>query len=336
MSHGLQNANDMVFTGAHPWHGLGVQLPTAPSIDDLLDNKALNWEVIKLRMGVLLRDDLESFELDEDAFQLRRQDTMVKLANVTKSYEPVQNKTALEFFRGLVESGFCTIETAGVLHGGQKMWVLAKMTSDPIEPIKGDEILPYFLFSHGHDGKTAVKITPTAIRVVCQNTLGWADQATEDYQVRIVHKTGVHTAIANIENIVLAAKQGIVETEELLKAMAGLPIDEDSLENFWRKSLRLPYRDPELLLQDEEAFEELMKKGARTMEAIREAYEMEAFSIPPSARGSVYHGYQALTNFTAHSRGGSDRGQRLGENWFGNGALIRDKGLAQAKKLVAS
>src|SRR4029077_4527988 len=34
-----------------------------------------------------------------------------------------------------------------------------------------DEVSPYILVSNGHDGKTALRCTPTTVRVVCSNTL---------------------------------------------------------------------------------------------------------------------------------------------------------------------
>jgi phage/plasmid-like protein (TIGR03299 family) len=331
MAHELRNANDMVYVGETPWHGLGVPLSQAPTTDELLACPQLNWQVVKDPI-----QNVRTGEVIEGEFSLNREDTGEHLATVSSSYVPVQNSTAIEFFRDIVDGGHASYETAGVLQGGKKMWVLAKMAQDPIEPIKGDPIMPYFLFSHGHDGESAVKITPTTIRVVCANTLGWADKQTQDYQVRIIHKSGVNQAIANVEKITAAAIKGLAETEEILRAMAGQPIDPESLENYFRKALRLPYRDPELLKADEEAFEQLMKVGARVMDDVRDSYEEEAFSLNPKHRGTLYHGFQAVTNYTTHKRGTTDKAQRLSQNWFGYGAQIRGRAMTEAIDLLVA
>ena len=66
-------------------------------------------------------------------------------------------------------------ETAGSLHGGRRVWVLAKLP-EHIE-VGGDPVRPYVLLMNSHDGSTAVVAASTPIRVVCQNTLNWGLRA---------------------------------------------------------------------------------------------------------------------------------------------------------------
>ena len=67
-----------------------------------------------------------------------------------------------------------TYETAGSLREGHRTWLLAKLPQRYI--ISGDEMTPYLVFMNSHDGTGAIKAAMTPIRVVCMNTLLYADK----------------------------------------------------------------------------------------------------------------------------------------------------------------
>ena len=60
-------------------------------------------------------------------------------------------------------------ETAGSLHGGRRVWVLATLP-EHVE-VGSDAVRPYVLLMNSHDGSTAVIAATTPVRVVCMNTL---------------------------------------------------------------------------------------------------------------------------------------------------------------------
>jgi phage/plasmid-like protein (TIGR03299 family) len=64
-------------------------------------------------------------------------------------------------------------ETAGSLKGERRIWMLARI---PKEYRAGpdDLIKPYVLLVNTHDGSGALRMIPTTVRVVCQNTLSLA------------------------------------------------------------------------------------------------------------------------------------------------------------------
>ena len=90
---------------------------------------------------------------------------------VSDRYRIVQNEEAFQFTDDLLGEGV-TYETAGSLQGGKKVWMLAKLPEKYI--IAGDEVTPYLVFFHSHDGSSGVKVAMTPVRVVCQNTLNLA------------------------------------------------------------------------------------------------------------------------------------------------------------------
>jgi Domain of unknown function (DUF932) len=75
----------------------------------------------------------------------------------------VQNHEAFTFIDQLLGSSI-HFETAGSLHGGRRVWVLATLP-DHVE-VGGDDVRPYVLLMNSHDGSTAVVVATAPIRVV--------------------------------------------------------------------------------------------------------------------------------------------------------------------------
>lgn len=100
----------------------------------------------------------------------------ITLGVVGSDYGVVQNSEAFRFIDFLTH-GDCSekpvIETAGVLDGGRKVFVTAKMPRQ--FKIAGDSgIDDYIVFHNSHDGSCAVSVCITSVRVVCANTLAAA------------------------------------------------------------------------------------------------------------------------------------------------------------------
>jgi len=100
----------------------------------------------------------------------------ITLGVVGSDYGVVQNSEAFRFIDFLTH-GDCAvkpvIETAGVLDGGRRVFVTAKMPRQ--FKINGDSgIDDYIVFHNSHDGSCAVSVCITPIRVICANTLAAA------------------------------------------------------------------------------------------------------------------------------------------------------------------
>ncbi|MGH2856159.1 MAG: DUF932 domain-containing protein [Solirubrobacteraceae bacterium] len=80
----------------------------------------------------------------------------------------MQNVDAFRFVDQLLGSSL-HFETAGSLHGGRRVWVLATLP-DHIR-VGGDDVRPYLLLMNSHDGSTSILAATTPVRTVCQNTL---------------------------------------------------------------------------------------------------------------------------------------------------------------------
>jgi phage/plasmid-like protein (TIGR03299 family) len=102
---------------------------------------------------------------------LVRSGTHAALSIVSGDYQIVQPIEVLEFYRELMDLYGHTLETAGALAGGRKVWALARTgvisTADTGDK---DKLAAYVLLATSCDKTLATTAAFTSARVVCQNT----------------------------------------------------------------------------------------------------------------------------------------------------------------------
>lgn len=163
------NVESMFYVREIPWHGLGVNVETAPTSKDAIIYAGLDWKVIQSDVYTDNGTLIPGFKAN-----IRETDRQV-LGMVTNRYQIVQNIEAFEFTDALLGEGV-KYETAGSLVSGKRIWLLGKMEN---RIITGENIAPYLVFTNSHDGKGAINVAITPIRVVCQNTLNLALRQAE-------------------------------------------------------------------------------------------------------------------------------------------------------------
>jgi phage/plasmid-like protein (TIGR03299 family) len=151
-------------TSETSWHGLGAVLEEPPAtVAEAIEAAGLGWSVAKEPIAVDRGDEpsddlwLPRCEEVPDFFATVRQDTREVLGIVGERYRIVQNHEAFNFIDQLLGSSI-NFETAGGLHGGRRVWVLATLP-DHVE-VGGDAVRPYVLLMNSHDGST-LTIAPT-------------------------------------------------------------------------------------------------------------------------------------------------------------------------------
>ena len=103
-----------------------------------------------------------------------RNDNGYPLGIVGSDYVSIQNEVLFQTLKELGEFDTeLVVETAGSLGNGETVWSLARMPSLSLKLGK-DVIDPYILLVNGHIGNQTLKMIPTSVRVVCQNTLRMA------------------------------------------------------------------------------------------------------------------------------------------------------------------
>ena len=188
MPAGLTESDSMFSVRATPWHGLGAVLEHPPaSVAEAIEASGLGWGVAKAPISIYRGGTPPDWarptsEAIPGYFATVRQDTGEVLGIVGERYRIVQNNEAFAFVDQLLGSSI-HFETAGSLHGGRRVWVLATLP-EHVE-VGGDAVRPYVLLMNSHDGSTAVIAATTPVRVVCQNTLNWGLQnARQKFSIR--------------------------------------------------------------------------------------------------------------------------------------------------------
>ena len=153
------SANNIV-----PWHGLGVVIEAAPTSEDAIRLASLDWEVKAMPIFDPFGHELKGYKVN-----VRTSDNK-PLGVVTDKYKIVQNAEAFAFTDALLGEGV-KYETAGSLASGKTVWMLARLEGTTLAEEKID---PFLVFTNQHDGKGAVRVAITPVRVVCQNTLNLA------------------------------------------------------------------------------------------------------------------------------------------------------------------
>ena len=156
----------MAYAGELPWHGLGTKVSENISVDDMMKEAGLDWEVQKVPAYA----ELNGEKIHSGHDMLIRTSDNTALDMVSGNWNPVQNIEAFEFFDDFVRSGDMQMHTAGSLKGGQIVWGLAKV-NDSFELFGGDKVDSYLLFTNPHRFGQSIDVRFTPIRVVCNNTL---------------------------------------------------------------------------------------------------------------------------------------------------------------------
>ncbi|MCU6502032.1 DUF932 domain-containing protein, partial [Rugamonas sp. A1-17] len=131
---------EMAYVGQTPWHGLGQILTPGTSIEDWQIAAGLDW-TIEHSVVQYMNGSLHNFTGNN---VLYRSDTNAPLSIVSDRYHIVQPKQILEFFRELVSEHGFSIETAGTLRGGKRIWALARTNFDD-EVVQDDLVKTYLL-----------------------------------------------------------------------------------------------------------------------------------------------------------------------------------------------
>lgn len=186
MSHGLIEVNGRIeaaYAKERAWHDLGTVLEDVTDSEGMLAAAHLDFTIGKRPVSV------DGVELDSHVATVR-EDTGAVLGIVSPNYGIMQTATMFDFLDGLVLDGVMQYESAGALHGGKSIWALARIGDD--WTIGDDVHTPYILATTTHDGSGSVTVTPTTVRVVCQNTLSAAMWRQDALRVNIRHTSGVN------------------------------------------------------------------------------------------------------------------------------------------------
>lgn len=359
-----------MFTVVEPaWHRLGIVLEDAPKLDDALVLAGLDWEVES--RPIFFEEASQDIPgigtptpkiLEVPGFKVNvRTSDESPLGVVTDAYKTAQNRKNLESLESSIDDGDIKLETGGSLMKGRRCWFLARY-ADNLDVKPGDTIVPYLLIAWGHDGKMGVRILNTPVRVVCANTMHAAgaqggdinESLRDSNNITIAHTGDVDAKVAAAIQAVQVARAEFKSTIDVYRAMAGKPVDVQTVRNFAKELFDADYIKAKALVKKlkARAITEDIVKGKEFAEKISELEMLiqhrdanpnfteravvESFETGPGHElaGSTAFGlFNACTDFIDHRRSNGDEAS-LKQSWFGSGAGLRKKAFEGAAALL--
>lgn len=263
-----------------PW-AIGKDVSNCETARDVMIKAGLNFVVDKCELMAKMPFGLQrnnivneiSGEFSREGYIYRelvgqyatyRVDTNQPLGLVKAKYEVVQNIEAFNFFDDAIGKGKAVWDRAGILNGGTKIYVSAKL---PVETIVGhDKIDNYLVFSNSHDGSSSVNIMFTPIRVICTNMLNSALKSA-DSSIRLRHTQTVKERLQRGSEILRIACHYAQNSKEFYDSLRTIKMTDSQVMEYLANLQLTPKEREELLAFDNKnGYKKLLLKDYRTME----------------------------------------------------------------------
>jgi phage/plasmid-like protein (TIGR03299 family) len=253
------------------------------------------------------------------------QDECEPFGLVSNDYRILQNREAFSFFDPVIETGKVEYHTAGALGKGERVWVLAKVAGDII--IKGcDQVEKYLLLSNGHDGRTALQVRFTPIRVVCQNTLSAATHGRGDL-VKIYHGRDMRRQLDSAQAVVKEILGFYDDLAAKFEKFAGFNMDKARLATYHEAVFPTPKK---MTNQSARAYEESLAVTRDLRQHSLNLFENGKGNPEPKVSGTLWAAYNGVPELVDHHMNYRNRWQRLDSLWFGEGERTKHRAFDQA------
>lgn len=311
----------MAYVGATPWHGLGQKLEAGASIDTWRESAGMNWRIQRavVRYATGHGQGADNYRAIDDKHVLLRSDNGNALGVVSAKYNIVQPGAVLEFFRDLTEQHGFVLDTAGTLFDGARFWALASI-GENAEIGQGDKIGGYLLLCTSADGSMATEARYTTVRVVCNNTLGFA-RDTGKPDVKVSHRTKFDASLAKRE-LGIGLHSAFEDTIATYKRLADTRLlDLDMV----KKTMSLFNPKASELAKDEAT--KLMNSKPVTR-ILSLAVDGKAIgSNLDGIKGTAWGWLNAVTEYVDHEARARSQDNRLNSAWFGKGDTMKQRAL---------
>lgn len=319
MAHNLNIENGkvaMMWVGQVPWHGLGTHLKEPPTAEDAIKAANLDWEVGLKPLYCGDGEHFYEYPLNRKAIvRLDKwgQPDCVPFGMVGNEYQVLQNQDAFSFFDPILATGMVTLETAGALGAGERVWVMARLKDD-VDIAKDDAIQRYILLTTGHDGRTAVQIRFTPVRVVCQNTLTMSLATGSDF-AKAYHVPGMKGLLQDAQLGIEAILTSFKELEANFRRMVGCKLDKQLLEKYLDGVFPDP---PRRKNENDSSFQRQLARVEQIRTHAKQLFDNGKGNTAPPVKGTLWAAYNGIIEMLDHKSPYKDRYHRLESVWFGD------------------
>lgn len=344
--------------GKRAWHGLGIEIDEGTAVEGF-KRIGLGWEteLVPIHYEVQVPvADATTVEVSKRQFKLLKKkitekrahvrlDTGAFLGIVGEDFKVMENQRLAEFADALVEGSGpkgerATLETAGSLYGGRRIFACVKLPKEIGLGKGGADVQEmYMLIGNGHGGFASFSIYPTAVRVVCANTLRYSEKdLASGISFRHTGDWDAKLAAAKV-----AVGMAIVEAEEFekqAKALVRTNLSEKKFEEYLvRTYLDLFHggKEPDVIDMDAEEVEKLRVKREKILGQWTEKFHNEKQSLP-GIRDSAWAAFNAVSEWEDHGRGRfktvSESDSRIHSNVYGVSSREKRTAFKNALSLV--
>ncbi len=323
MAHAIDNTTGQwaVFTaGETPWHKLGVNVQQAQTSDEAIRLARLDWTVQQCGVEVVLPSG-ERLPIGSKRANVRS-DTQACLGVVGDDYKPFHNREAFDFMDAIVGERLAMFETAGALKGGRRVWMLARLPQE-LRAAGNDTIQPYVLLTNSHDGTSSLRMFPTTVRVVCQNTLTLAlGRAKTSEGLSITHTESLTRRVSEARANLGVIVKKLDAFSQQVQVLARRTLGREELASYFAGLVtnRVEKNQKKLL---ERFFDNLHNER----------------NAMPEIRGSAWAAYNAVSEYadygmTVHGQGLVKTDNRLNSIWFGAANELKQRAYQAALALA--
>jgi phage/plasmid-like protein (TIGR03299 family) len=318
---------------------LGTVIEKATTSAEAIGLAGLDWNVAQWPVRAFGPDGNTAMTAGEDGAEAStdirdfvanvRTDTRAVLGIVGRRYRVFQNHEAFDFMDALVGDKLAMYETAGSLHGGKRVWMMASIPNE-YRAGPDDLIKPYVLLTNTHDGSQALRMIPTTVRVVCQNTLNLALREAGVDGLSISHHPRLESRIAEARQ-----KLGIIAArfdkfDDELHAMLAKDVSVTEAGGYFRglSGMDLPGHTDRQKKSRETVYGQMLSNFDNDRNTL------------PGVKHTAWGAYNAVSEWADHQKAtrGSNPTEKLNRRldsvWFGAGHQLKQAAYHGALELA--
>lgn len=317
-------------------NGLDFEVETVPSLHTIEQLTAEDVENMLLDIRPKNAEDYleliraansRQYENASGHMLIRRTDTKAIFGRCGNHWEPLQNVDAFDWFQPALDAGLVKLDKIGTLNGGAKLWILAEIQEDPIEVVPGDEIRKYTILTNGHDGKTAIGVGFTPIRVWCANMFPQLRRNAATNIIRMRHTSRAKVNLDTLRDMMNYANREFEATVEQYRVLTRTDFKQADVEKYVK--ILLCKKD-----EVEKPLKDLSTRKANQIRHIMELFEGGYGLKHQGVRGTAYAAFNAYNQYINHEAG-RNVDNRLNSLWFGQNANANQRALDLALELAA-
>jgi phage/plasmid-like protein (TIGR03299 family) len=305
--------------GQVAWHGLGTYVQEAMTAEEAIKLGRLDYEVVKKPITIAGGGKIPGY------WATMRTDTKEALGIVSEAYHVVQNTQAFDFFDSIIDKGEAIFHTAGVLGKGERIFITAKLPTDIL--VHGEEVNNYLLLTSGHDGKSAIQIGFTPIRVVCNNTLTAALRGLQN-KYTILHFSNAKSKLNTAAEIMGLSSRYTTQLNDAFNRLADTRIDEKQLRTYIESVMSA---DKALTAEEEKGYSKLFEKKVNSIVDFALTHDTQQTE---ATKGTVWGAYNAISGYYGWMKDYKSADDRMTDIVWKNGSKKIQKAFELAVNLA--